>query len=47
MATSRQFWLEEALGELLEALVHDEPFAAKLHSHLNEQAQQKLKAAIG
>jgi hypothetical protein len=47
MATSRQFWLDEASGELLGALVHDERLAAKLHSHLNEQAQQKLKAAIG
>jgi predicted ATPase len=29
MATSRQYWLEETLGDILEALVHDEAFAAK------------------
>jgi len=45
MAVSREFWMQEVLGDLLEGLVHDEAFVAKLRPHLNAQASKKLEAA--
>jgi hypothetical protein len=37
--------MQEALGDLLEGLVHDEGFVAKLRPHLNGLASEKLEAA--
>ena len=46
MAASREFWMQETLGDLLEGLVHDEAFVARLRLNLNPQAQEKLEAAM-
>ncbi len=45
MAVSREFWMQETLGDLLEGLVRDEEYVAKLRIHLNAQACEKLEAA--
>jgi hypothetical protein len=45
MAVSREFWMQEILGDLLEGLVHDEAFVATLRIHLNAQACEKVEAA--
>ena len=47
MAVSREYWMQETLGDLLEGLIHDEAFVAKLRPHLNAQAKEKLEAAKG
>jgi hypothetical protein len=47
MALSREYWMQETLGDLLEGLIHDEAFVAKLRPHLNAQAKEKLEAATG
>src|SRR5215472_18765105 len=43
MAVSREFWMQETFGDLLEGLVHDEAFVAKLRPRLNAQAQEELE----
>jgi hypothetical protein len=47
MALSREYWMEETLGNLAEGLVHDEAFVARLRPLLNDQANEKLLAAMG
>jgi len=47
MAVSREFWMREALGDLLEGLVHDEAFVTDLRPRLNAQALEQLEAATG
>jgi hypothetical protein len=47
MAVSREYWMQETLGDLLEGLVHDEAFVARLRPHLNVQAKAKLDALPG
>jgi hypothetical protein len=47
MAVSREYWMQEFLGDLLEGLIHDEAFVAKLRPHLNARAKEKLEAARG
>lgn len=46
LALSKEFWLEELLGDVLEGLVHDK-LRGKLCSNLNSQAREKLAAASG
>jgi hypothetical protein len=46
MAASREYWMRETLGDLLDGLVHDEAFVSKLRPHLNIQAREKLEAAM-
>jgi hypothetical protein len=47
MAVSHEYWMQETLGDLLEGLIHDEAFVARLRPHLNAQAKKKLEAALG
>ena len=47
MASSKEYWIEGALGDVLEGFVHDEAFVVRLRPQLNAQAEEKLNAAKG
>jgi len=47
MALSREYWMQETLGDLVGGLVHDKAFVARLRPHLNAQANEELEAAMG
>jgi hypothetical protein len=47
LVSSKEYWIEEALGDMLEGFAHDEAFVLRLRPHLNAQAEEKLKAAKG
>lgn len=45
MAASKEYWLGEVLGDLLEGIAHYEVFTAKLFPRLNQHAQEMLRTA--
>ena len=47
LALSKEHWLEELLGDMIEGLVYDESFVFILRPYLNAQAQEKFIAAGG
>lgn len=47
LALSKEYWLEEVLGDMIEGLVHEESFVYRLRPHLNAQAQERFTAASG
>jgi hypothetical protein len=47
LASSREFWIDEALNDMLEGFVHEDSFVSLLRPHLNVQAEARLRAMGG